>query len=481
LTQRFRLVVIAIVVSGCANDYDQFMFGPGPQKDASAMDTSVPDVGAKPDGADASPSDTGLNGDREAAGDADARSQVDAPSDVAQDVQDAGGDRDGGAGEAGPDAAPDVVGPNDGGDDAADAADNGTIEDAGPDAADVEDAGPPDVSVGDDGGDADASTAPDVPVEADATPDVSIDNDAGPSDDGPVDVGIQCDAAQKRCGDQCVNIEDPATGCAGPTCNPCDLAHATARCDAQGRCAIDSCEPGFDDCDHTPENGCETSIRTDIAHCGACGRACSDLHVASKECSAGVCVSTCELGFGNCERPSTGPDDGCERAVDKDDANCGSCGNDCRAQAPGLVCGGVVSNLCSCTNPASCRVGGSGGTCDPTGMCRCGPSLCRPGETCRVSMGPDVCSCNDGAGCTDTETCCDLPAGCRNLSTDPSSCGACGHACPVGYVCAAGDCACDADWQCGAGSPGTCAAGQCVCNGTPCAPGKRCLPGGICG
>jgi hypothetical protein len=472
LTRRIALALVAAFVSACANDYDQFSFGPGPapQKDASVAETAG-DAAMPPDASDAPGNDTAMNADRGAAGDVDAESPGDAPGPndgEPRDALDAGADADAGPADVAP---PNEAGP--------DAADGGPIEDAGPDAPDAQDAEPPDVSVGD-GGDGDAPAVPDVSVEADGAPDVSI-ADAGPDADAPVDVGVECDGKTKRCGDKCVDIDDPATGCAGPTCNPCDLPHATARCDAPGKCAIDKCEPGFDDCDHTPENGCETSLRNDVAHCGACGRACSDAHVASMECSAGVCVSTCELGFGNCERPTMGADDGCERAVDKNDGSCGSCGNDCRVQGPGLVCGGVTANLCGCTDNASCRVGGSSGSCEPTGLCKCGPTSCRPGETCRLAIGPDVCSCNDGAGCAATETCCQLPAGCRDLSNDPGSCGACGHACPFGFVCAAGACACDADWQCAAGSSGTCTAGQCVCNGTTCPPGKRCLPGGTCG
>src|SRR6187549_3511678 len=115
----------------------------------------------------------------------------------------------------------------------------------------------------------------------------------------------------------------------------------------------------------------------------------------------------------------------------------------------------ATPNLCGCVDNASCRVGGSNGQCDNDGVCKCGPTRCRPGETCRLTIGPDVCSCNDGAACAVNETCCDLPSGCRDLSSDPASCGACGHACPAGLVCAAGVCACSADAQCSAGSSGT--------------------------
>jgi hypothetical protein len=461
LTRRLACLVLAVGVSACANDYDQFSFGAGGSpKDGSVRETAAFESGMPvPDSA----SDDAQT-DRGAATDGAVMDVADAVAEAADDHRDAA------SGDA--DASVDVVVPPE---DAGADADAGVAEDAPPD---VPDAGAPDVSVVDDGGDADAGTSEDASVEPDVNPDVSVGTDG--SSDAPDDVAT-CEGGQKRCGDHCVGLDDPATGCGEPSCSPCDLPHSQARCDLRGKCAIDTCEPNFDDCDHAPENGCEASIRTDVAHCGACGRACSSAHVASKECSAGVCVSTCELGFGNCERPGTGPDDGCERAVDQDAINCGSCGNSCQDQAPGLVCGMSTPNFCGCVDNASCRVGGASGVCDSDGLCKCGPTRCRPGETCRSANGPDVCACNGGGACAASETCCDLPAGCRDLSNDPASCGACGRACPAGLVCAAGVCACAADGPCFAGSSGTCAAGKCVCNGTTCAAGQRCLPDGTCG
>jgi hypothetical protein len=471
LTRRLCLAFVAVLVTACANDYDQFSFGPGQPQDASKVEAPVPDAGVPQDRAESAAPDVAVDGGSWADADAGVAADVPGIDDARDAVPDAPDDRQ----DAEPfDAGLDVV--DAATPDAEEEPDVGIVEDASPDAEDAQDA-PPDVSIVDEGGDADASTVEDASAEADSPEDVSV--DSGSTVDGPTDAGVSCDGDQKTCGDRCVGLDDLATGCGGPSCNPCNLPHATARCGTQGECIIDTCDPGFDDCDHAPDNGCERSLFTDVDHCGACGRACSDLHVASKECMAGVCVSTCELGFGNCQRPSTGPDDGCELAVTADSANCGSCGNSCEAQTPGLVCGAFVPNLCGCTDNNACRVGGSTGTCDATGVCKCGPSRCQPGETCRPAQGPDVCSCNDGAACAAGEVCCDLPNGCRNISTDPTSCGACGHACPAGFVCNGGACACGTDVDCG--SSGTCAAGQCVCNGTMCPPGKRCLAGGSCG
>jgi hypothetical protein len=74
------------------------------------------------------------------------------------------------------------------------------------------------------------------------------------------------------------------------------------------------------------------------------------------------------------------------------------------------------------------------------GRCTCGASNCRRGEYCMSSSGQTVCTCNGGPGCGWGETCCQSPAGCFDLDTDESNCGACGRACPSGTNCNNGTC-----------------------------------------
>jgi hypothetical protein len=224
---------------------------------------------------------------------------------------------------------------------------------------------------------------------------------------------------------------------------------------------------------------------TDATNCGACGRACGAQNVLSKACVAGVCASTCQLGFGNCLRPAApAADDGCEQSTAGDPANCGGCGNSCTAQTDvGLVCGATAPGQCGCAGDATrCRQRGSGGTCDASGLCRCGANVCAPGEGCtRDGADPnDRCSCNRGSSCSPGQTCCQT-AGCRDLTSDAANCGACNRECPAGFACQSGQCACTTSGQCNAGSAGTCSGGRCACGNAICASGQRCQPNGACG
>ncbi len=298
-----------------------------------------------------------------------------------------------------------------------------------------------------------------------------------------------------------------ANGCELPTltdvnnCGTCGNvcpagANGTAAC-VNGTCGL-ACAAGFGDCDNNVANGCETDTSTSVASCGACGRACSGAGVASRSCNNGLCDSTCDLGFGNCTQPAApAADNGCEvntasgGAGTPGKANCGGCGNNCATQGgggDGYECdqpGGGGQQYCGCSSNQECSDGGNG-TCN-NGICTCNMNLCSVGEACGAG---NVCSCNGGSACVAGTTCCASPAGCFNLRTDAQSCGACGHACPAGFVCfdlganTAPECRCDAAVDCNAGTGGTftCSAnGRCVCGATTCAAGERCQPNGTCG
>ena len=58
------------------------------------------------------------------------------------------------------------------------------------------------------------------------------------------------------------------------------------------------CDPGYDDCDGDPANGCEVELAIDAAHCGACDNDCN-----AGSCAAGACVPVTTLATGQ-DNPS---------------------------------------------------------------------------------------------------------------------------------------------------------------------------------
>jgi hypothetical protein len=121
------------------------------------------------------------------------------------------------------------------------------------------------------------------------------------------------------------NLRSDVSHC-GACNNVCVGANATMVC-VNGTCRIGVCDPGFDDCDGTVGNGCETNLRSDVNHCGACDHACTGAN-ATMACQAGTCmIVACDFGFANCDGNAA---NGCETNIRTDDRNCGGCG---------LVCG----------------------------------------------------------------------------------------------------------------------------------------------
>ncbi len=90
---------------------------------------------------------------------------------------------------------------------------------------------------------------------------------------------------------------------------------ATRSCNA-GVCTS-TCLPGYLNVNRpggsAPDDGCELDTWTDEDNCGEFGRVCASTHVAARRCEGGLCTSTCDVGYGNSNRPAAGsPDDGCE-------------------------------------------------------------------------------------------------------------------------------------------------------------------------
>lgn len=213
---------------------------------------------------------------------------------------------------------------------------------------------------------------------------------------------------------------------------------------SEGQCRL-ACEPSHADCNGLESDGCETSVRSDPANCGACGNVCADGVV----CWRGACG--CPSGFTQCG-------DDCVR-LDSDNENCGACGS-------------------VCTAPAS----------DTDPRWSCGPGITPPhtewtcsNASCDLQCAPEFGDCNKdfcGDGC---ET---------SLANDPANCGACGHACTAGQKCQHGTCLCPpGTTMCGGicvdylTDPANCGDCMAECPGPPSSSGKggpTCV-GGECG
>jgi len=273
--------------------------------------------------------------------------------------------------------------------------------------------------------------------------------------------GDACECAAVTCqtGDPChvAGACDPATGrCSNPPApdgTACALGNATAACTA-GVCGVAACAPGFGDCDGAATNGCERPVTTPT-DCGACGVACAAGPHAAAACTAGACALTCAPGFGDCDGDAS---NGCERDLSGDVAHCGACGNACTG---GRTCqSGACSAAVCVTGWGNCNTAEADGcevdlAQDPAHCGACGYMCAAPhaapacvGGACRVA------ACDGGyADCDGSAV-----NGCEvAVADDPAHCGACGHACALANaagVCALGACA-----------VGACAAGFADANG----------------
>ncbi|HTN84818.1 MAG TPA: hypothetical protein VL242_14055, partial [Sorangium sp.] len=252
---------------------------------------------------------------------------------------------------------------------------------------------------------------------------------------------------------------DPLTGCETDLltsaahcggCNvACDFAHASETC-AAGECEFGACDAGYADCDGDLTNGCEANLGASLAHCGACGAACS-YPGAAEACLAGTCVmGACDAGHANCDGEAA---NGCEVNTGTSLANCGGCNIACALPNAAESCLGGTCVLGACeAGHANCDGEAANGCEVDTGTSLANCGAC--GATCALANASESCvggACVLGA-CAAGYANCDGEAanGCEvNTGTSVANCGACGALCAAANAaesCLGGTCvmgACD--------------------------------------
>ncbi len=180
-----------------------------------------------------------------------------------------------------------------------------------------------------------------------------------------------------------------------------------------------SCGVGTADCDGAPGNGCEINITT-ITNCGACGRACVGTS-GTATCTSQLCGITCSAGFGNCNGLLS---DGCEINTNTSPTNCGGCNVIASRANATAGCAGGVPTIASCNAGfADCNMTASDG-CERnlnSDNSNCGTC----GNVCSGLCSAGVCVTSCGSGQTNCS------GVCRNVATDPDGCGGCGIVCSV--------------------------------------------------
>jgi hypothetical protein len=254
----------------------------------------------------------------------------------------------------------------------------------------------------------------------------------------------QCFLSQCQLGwDDCNG--SPADGCETPLgttddCAGCDhecrFDHAQASC-LGGTCVMGACEQFYLNCNTSTGDGCEVFSLFDADNCGACNRRCL-FDNAIGICSGGNCfLQQCLPNFANCDGI---PDNGCEVNLMTDPAHCGSCPNVCQAPSGTPVCVNGTCGVSDC-NPGFADCNGLPGdgceiqtSSDPVNCGGCGQVCDFPGDHASFNCVSSSCvvnSCEAGWGNCDGNH----PNGCETDTTqDSQHCGYCGNRCTLAHA-----------------------------------------------
>jgi hypothetical protein len=155
----------------------------------------------------------------------------------------------------------------------------------------------------------------------------------------------QCPSGKKPCNGTCVPNSSTTYGCGSSDCAPCVLTNvADFICDRNNACAPSQCVLNYKTCPY--DNGdCMTDVAHSADNCGSCGVHCSDPMNGIAGCADGVCaIKSCNPPYDDCDHD---PGNGCETNLSIDQANCGECGHGCPT---GRSC---VSGHCALTDASA--------------------------------------------------------------------------------------------------------------------------------
>ena len=241
---------------------------------------------------------------------------------------------------------------------------------------------------------------------------------------------VTCDHDWDDCNDE------PGDGCERPLttlsdCGACDdecaLYEAGESCE-EGACILGDCEEGFENCDEVDDTGCEAELAVDIDNCGECDLRCINLH-GSTECVEGECSPSCLAGWDDCEET---PNDGCETPLDTL-TDCVVCGVPCALDNASESCDTGSCRLGVCE--------GTWRNCDDSEITGCDANIDVDVENCggcdvecANEHGSTSCVGGDctpvcGDGWDDCDG--DLTNGCETPLDTLDNCGECGGECAL--------------------------------------------------